>query len=68
MEALPRALAANVVMAALLWWVAGSWHAWLAMSPFERSWHMALCIGGGALAYFGVLLGLGVRYRDFRAT
>lgn len=64
---LPRALAANTLMAALLWWLAGDWGTWVTAPPLERTWHLALCIAAGGLAYFGLLVGTGIRYRDFRA-
>jgi putative peptidoglycan lipid II flippase len=56
-------LAASLVMAALLWWLAGDLQGWLDASTATRVLRCALCVTGGAGAYFAVLYGLGLRYR-----
>jgi putative peptidoglycan lipid II flippase len=61
-----RVVVANIVMGALLWWLAGDTLHWAQMPFLERVWR---CIGGiglGASAYFAVLLALGMRQRDLR--
>lgn len=58
--------AANVAMAAVLWWAAGDWSAWIGWSVGERLLRLALCIGGGAGTYFAVLFALGLRVRDLK--
>jgi putative peptidoglycan lipid II flippase len=57
---------ANVAMAAFLWWSSGDWLAWADWSVAQRVLRLALCIGGGAAVYFGVLVAMGVRYRDLK--
>jgi len=61
---LPQVLVACLVMAALLWWLAGDVAAWLAMPQWRR---LVKCLAGIALAaivYFAVLFALGFRTRD----
>jgi putative peptidoglycan lipid II flippase len=63
---LPRALAANLAMALLLWWLAGPTADWLGAAGVGRVLRLALVIGAGAVAYGGALLLLGVRPKHFR--
>jgi putative peptidoglycan lipid II flippase len=62
-----RVLVANLVMGALLYWLAGDTLSWSRMPFIER---VLRCGGGialGATVYFAVLFALGQRYRDLRA-
>jgi putative peptidoglycan lipid II flippase len=58
-----RITVANLVMAALIIWMAGDMQTWLAATSLERIWRCALCVGAGAGVYFACLYGLGLRYR-----
>jgi putative peptidoglycan lipid II flippase len=63
-----RVVTANIVMGALLWWLAGDTLHWAQMPFIER-----LLRGGGGIAlgagvYFAVLLVLGMRYRHLRSA
>jgi putative peptidoglycan lipid II flippase len=63
-----RVVVANLVMGALLYWLAGDTLAWTHMSFMGR---VLRCGGGialGAAVYFAVLFALGVRYRDLRSV
>lgn len=63
-----RVLAANAVMAALLWWLAGDTLRWTTMPFTERLWR---CGGGillGAVVYFAVLFLLGLRQHHLRTA
>lgn len=62
-----RILAANVGMAVALWWVAGDIGGWLEAGTLERAGRCALSIGAGIAVYFGLLLALGARPKDFAA-
>ncbi|MBP6514982.1 MAG: murein biosynthesis integral membrane protein MurJ, partial [Steroidobacteraceae bacterium] len=62
----PRAIAANLAMAAFLWWFAGLAASWPELPVLERIWRIGGCVGGGAALYFAVLWAAGLRYRDFR--
>jgi len=62
---LSRILVATLVMAALVWWLAGSLQSWVDASPLERAWRCALCVVAGAGTYFGCLLLLGMRPHHF---
>ena len=53
-------LALVVLVFRLLWPDWDSWAWW------ERAWRLAVMVGGGALAYAGVLLATGIRPRDLR--
>jgi peptidoglycan biosynthesis protein MviN/MurJ (putative lipid II flippase) len=59
-------LFANVVMAALLFWLGGDLHEWLARSAWERVGRLALCIAAAAAAYFAALYLAGARLRHVR--
>jgi putative peptidoglycan lipid II flippase len=65
---LPQVAAANLAMAAFLWWAAGDQAAWPVMTVAARSLRMAGCVGGGAAVYFAVLWVLGARAGDFRGA
>lgn len=56
-----RAVAANLAMALLLWWLAGPTQGWLDAEGYVRALRLALIIGAGGLAYGGTLLLLGLR-------
>jgi putative peptidoglycan lipid II flippase len=65
---LPQVAAANVAMAAFLWWAAGDWSDWSTWAAHDRVLRIALCVAGGAALYFAVLWALGLRYRDLRVA
>jgi putative peptidoglycan lipid II flippase len=61
-----QVLAANVLMGAFLWWVAGDTQRWLEMNAWQRvSWMSLLVVGGGGI-YFGTLYILGMRVKHLR--
>lgn len=60
---LARIVAANLVMAVLIVWLAGDLGSWLAAGAMERVWRCALCVGAGAAVYFAALYAFGMRYR-----
>jgi putative peptidoglycan lipid II flippase len=61
-----QAACANVAMAGFLVWSAGDWSAWIHWPVGLRLGRLALCVGGGIVVYAGVLLAMGLRYRDLR--
>jgi putative peptidoglycan lipid II flippase len=61
-----RIVIANLVMAAVLAWLAGDLPEWLAASPLHRAARLAGCIAVGAIVYFLALFAVGLRYHDFR--
>lgn len=63
---LRRALAANLAMALLLWWLAGAGADWLSADTASRTGRLLAIIGAAALVYGGALLALGLRPRHFR--
>ena len=58
--------AALLAMAAVLWFAAGPADVWLHGAATARALRLAVVIGLGMLAYFGMLAVLGFRLRDFR--
>jgi putative peptidoglycan lipid II flippase len=62
---LSRVVVALGVLAAALYVLAGPAEAWLAATLWQRIGRLAVVIAGGAAAYFGALLLLGFRLRDF---
>lgn len=65
---LPRVLFANLVMGALLVWLAGDTLAWAQMPFFERVWRGGGGILAGAAAYFAVLFVTGMRPSHLRSA
>ena len=59
-----RVLVASMVMAAVLVWGAGEVSDWLQWSLWERVSNLAVWVVLGTLAYFGVLVVLGMRVRE----
>ncbi len=59
-----QVLAANLAMAALLWWGAGDLQNWFAWSGWQRSMQLLLWVAAGAALYFVVLLLCGVKFRQ----
>ena len=53
-------------MGALLAWGSGSLESWLDLGSWERVIRLGTWIAAGALAYFLLLILLGVRLRHFR--
>jgi len=58
-----RVLLANVLMGALLWWLAGGIDGWLEMIWYQRAVRLALCIAAGFVTYGAVLWLSGIRLR-----
>lgn len=63
-----RVLGANLVMGALLVWLAGDTARWMQMTFIERLWRGGGGIALAALVYFGVLALLGLRQRHLRSV
>jgi putative peptidoglycan lipid II flippase len=63
---LGQVVAANVVMVAFLWALAGSTERWIAMPTWHRVGWMSVLVCGGALLYFGTLYALGMRVGHLR--
>jgi putative peptidoglycan lipid II flippase len=63
-----RVLAANAVMGALLWWLAGDTQYWTTLPFLERVLRGGGGIALGAVVYFAVLYALGMRYRHLRSA
>jgi putative peptidoglycan lipid II flippase len=63
-----RVVAANVAMGALLWWLAGDTLRWVEMPWMERLLRGAVYILLAAVAYFAVLLVVGMRQRHLRTA
>lgn len=61
-----RLLLANVVLAVLAWWLAGSLHSWTTLGSLARALRMAQIVGLGAAAYFATLWLSGMRLAHFR--
>jgi len=64
---LPQVAIASAVMAGFLWWISGDWSAWTAWGASVRASQLALCVGGGAGAYFLALWLAGARPRDLKS-
>jgi putative peptidoglycan lipid II flippase len=58
-----RVLLANMLMGALLWWLAGGIDGWLEMIWYQRAARLALCIAAGFVTYGAVLWLSGIRLR-----
>ncbi len=63
-----RVVVANVVMGALLWWLAGDTARWAGMPFVERVLRGGGGIALGAAVYFAVLFLTGMRYRHLRSV
>lgn len=61
-----RVAGAGAAMAVLLHRLGGPTSRWLAMSAWQRTGHLAVCVIAGAALYFAALLALGVRPRHLR--
>jgi putative peptidoglycan lipid II flippase len=61
-----RILVANLAMGAALYFFAGNTELWLDLHTWTRIWRLALCVVGGATAYFAVLWLVGARIGHFR--
>lgn len=59
-----QVLIANLVMGLLLWWGAGELQMWFAWSGWQRMGQLFLWVTLGAIAYFAVLLLLGINFRQ----
>ena len=63
---LVRVLGASVVMAGLLWWLAGDLPSWFAMRTWQRVEHLGICVAAGLAVYFVVLFTAGMRPHHVR--
>ena len=61
-----KLLAANVVLAGLMFWLMGDGSAWLGWTAAQRSGWMALIVTAGVMLYFAVLIASGLRLRHLR--
>ena len=61
-----RIAAATAAMAAVVWYFAGPIELWLSLDAAHRGLRLLLVIVAAMLAYFGVLIALGLRPRDLR--
>ncbi len=59
------AIIANIVMAALLWYLKGNFDQWIHWDIFSRAWRLAMLISVGAIGYLGCLWLCGIRKKDF---
>jgi putative peptidoglycan lipid II flippase len=58
-----RLLVGNLVLAAVVAWLAGDLGTWLEASWHVRALRLTLCVGAGVVAYLAVLLATGLRPR-----
>jgi putative peptidoglycan lipid II flippase len=63
-----QVLIANIVMAIVLWWLAGDVRGWLEARAAQRALRLSACVAGGAAIYFATLWLCGTRVRDIRRT
>lgn len=63
---LGRVLLACLAMALLLWWGRGQVGTWAQLAPAARVLHLAWLIPAAVLAYAGVLVAAGTRWRHLR--
>ena len=59
-------LAANLAMAAFLWWAGGSWADWTDWQASARVLRLGLCVLGGGAIYGAMLWLTGFRVRELR--
>jgi putative peptidoglycan lipid II flippase len=64
---LPQVVAANLAMAAFLWWISDDWSLWAGWPAMQRALWLALAVGGGAAVYFTMLGLMGLRPRDLKS-
>jgi putative peptidoglycan lipid II flippase len=60
-----KVCAASAVLAIVVAWLMGVDATWLHAAVLQKVGHLALVIGAGAVAYFGMLFALGFRVADF---
>jgi putative peptidoglycan lipid II flippase len=60
-----KVCAASAVLAIVVAWLMGVDATWLHAGVLQKVGHLALVIGAGAVAYFGMLFALGFRVADF---
>ncbi len=58
-----RVMVANLVMAAVLWWLAGDIDGWIALAWTERALRLSACVVAGMAVYLATLWLSGVRPR-----
>jgi putative peptidoglycan lipid II flippase len=61
-----RLALASAVMAALVLWLGGDLHSWIAADKWLRALRIAAVVAAAAAAYFAVLAACGLRPRHFR--
>lgn len=64
---LVRLIVALLTLASVIYWLSPSVTQWLAADIWSRAVLMGRVVGVGVVAYFAVLVGLGMRLRDIRA-
>ncbi|MDO6469678.1 murein biosynthesis integral membrane protein MurJ [Neptunomonas phycophila] len=64
---LVRLVVALLTLASVIYWLSPSVTQWLAADIWSRAVLMGRVVGVGVVAYFAVLVGLGMRLRDIRA-
>ncbi|MDN2659005.1 murein biosynthesis integral membrane protein MurJ [Neptunomonas sp. CHC150] len=64
---LVRLIVALLTLASVIYWLSPSVTQWLAADIWSRAVLMGRVVGAGVVAYFAVLVGLGMRLRDIRA-
>ena len=63
----PKLFIGVIIMGVLIAYGMGEMQAWFVWGVIERIWHLTLLIAVGVIAYFAVLLILGIRFRDMTA-
>ncbi|WP_221800149.1 murein biosynthesis integral membrane protein MurJ [Oceanobacter mangrovi] len=63
-----KLVAANLVMGAVVVWLAGDVAQWLTMSSHQRIGQMSAVVLAGVVAYIGTLLAVGLRPRHLRGA
>lgn len=58
-----KVVAAGLLMAAMVYWLAGDLNVWLEASVWGRVVRLGYCVGAGVGVYFLVILALGIRPR-----
>ncbi len=63
---LVRVALSSLIMAAVLWWMAGDLSRWFAMHTWQRVLNTSLCVTVGVAVYFVALFAAGMRLRHVR--
>ena len=62
-----RVILANLIMGALVYWLAGDIAHWVAWSELKRIVHLGGIIATAIVVYAGLLSGMGIRYHHLRS-